>query len=223
MPRTGQYPRQHHDEQLTGLPTGLRHTTTPQQIPGAAYEGAAFTLLRALDELLTACGVDPGAPGAADRPPRLIGGGARGRAWTGTVRRLSGRPVLLPAGTEPVAHPDRSFVTVLGTVLGPNGMDAYAEVLDQQPQPVARELDELPAHVDEQARQSLAGRLVPHVRGLRARHPGLNDLTSDAPRGRQHAGRTIGAAIADLYNPAQIDVMRRLRELLSDSGREPGT
>jgi hypothetical protein len=58
---------------------------------------------------------------------------------------------------------------------------------------------------------------VPHVRGLRARHPGLNDLASDAPRGRQHTARTIGKAITDLYNPAQVDVMRRLHDLLSDS------
>ncbi len=87
----------------SGLLTGLRHETAPQQILGAAYEGAAFTLLRALDELLTACGVDPDAPGAADRPLRLVGGGARGRTWTDTVRRLSGRPVLLPSGTELVA------------------------------------------------------------------------------------------------------------------------
>ncbi|MFD9519512.1 xylulokinase [Streptomyces sp. NPDC059979] len=86
-----------------GLLTGLRHDTTRKQILGAAYEGAAFTLLRALDGLLTACGTDPADPAAALRPLRLIGGGARGHAWTETVRRLSGRPVLLPQETELVA------------------------------------------------------------------------------------------------------------------------
>ncbi|MFJ6699274.1 xylulokinase [Streptomyces sp. NPDC091272] len=86
-----------------GLLTGLRHATTAQQLLGAAYEGAAFTVLRALDELLAACGADPHAPGAATRPLRLIGGGAKGRTWVETVRRLSGRPVLLPAATELVA------------------------------------------------------------------------------------------------------------------------
>ncbi|MFE0443351.1 MerR family transcriptional regulator [Streptomyces sp. PDY-4] len=120
--------------------------------------------------------------------------------------------------TTEFPDPDRSFVTVLGTVLGPSGMDAYADLLHEKPQPVARELDELPADADEAARQSLAERLVPHVRGLRARHPGLRDLASDAPRGRQHTARTIGKAITDLYSPAQVDVMRRLQKLLSDSG-----
>ncbi|PWS44500.1 xylulokinase, partial [Streptomyces sp. ZEA17I] len=80
----------------SGLLTGLRHDTTPQQLLGAAYEGAAVTVLRALDTLLRACGLDPDAPEVAARPLRLIGGGAQGRAWVETVRRLSGRPLVLP-------------------------------------------------------------------------------------------------------------------------------
>ncbi|MFJ4965215.1 xylulokinase [Streptomyces sp. NPDC088729] len=86
-----------------GLLTGLRHDTTPQQLLGAAYEGAVFTVLRALDELLRACGLDPDAPEVAARPLRLIGGGARGRLWVETVRRLSGRPLVLPGSVELVA------------------------------------------------------------------------------------------------------------------------
>lgn len=97
-------------------------------------------------------------------------------------------------------------------------MDAYADLLHGEPQPVARELDGLPADADESARRSLAERLVPYVRALRVEHPGLSDLASDAPRGRQHTARTIGKAITDLYNPAQVDVMRRLGKLLAEPG-----
>ncbi|MEU4276787.1 xylulokinase [Streptomyces tanashiensis] len=86
-----------------GLVTGLRHGTDPRAVLGAAYEGAAYTVLRALDGLLAACGLDPAAPAVRDRPLRLIGGGARGRTWTETVRRLSGRPVVVPAADELVA------------------------------------------------------------------------------------------------------------------------
>ena len=86
-----------------GLLTGLRHDTTPRRLLGAAYEGAAFTVLRALDEVLRACGLDPAAQEVATRPLRLIGGGAQGRAWTSTVLRLSGRPVIVPASGELVA------------------------------------------------------------------------------------------------------------------------
>ncbi|MGA4959718.1 xylulokinase [Streptomyces lavendulocolor] len=78
----------------SGLLTGLRHATSRQQILGAAYEGAVFGVLRVLDEL-------PHPDG--DVPLRLIGGGARGRTWVETVRRLSGRPVVLPRTAELVA------------------------------------------------------------------------------------------------------------------------
>ena len=87
----------------SGLLTGLRHDTTPQQLLGAAYEGAVVTVLRALDELLRACGLDPADPEVAARPLRLIGGGAQGHAWVETVRRLSGRPVVVPGSGELVA------------------------------------------------------------------------------------------------------------------------
>ncbi|MFF2407681.1 xylulokinase [Streptomyces sp. NPDC058092] len=87
----------------SGFLTGLRHDTTPQQLLGAAYEGAVVTVLRALDELLLACGLDPADPEVAARPLRLIGGGAQGRTWVQTVRRLSGRPVIVPGGGELVA------------------------------------------------------------------------------------------------------------------------
>ncbi|MYZ40363.1 MULTISPECIES: FGGY-family carbohydrate kinase, partial [unclassified Streptomyces] len=87
----------------SGLLTGLRHDTTPQQLLGAAYEGAIVTVLRALDEVLRACGLDPADPEVAARPLRLVGGGAQGRMWVDTVRRLSGRQLIVPASGELVA------------------------------------------------------------------------------------------------------------------------
>ncbi|WP_329540051.1 xylulokinase [Streptomyces sp. NBC_01358] len=78
----------------SGLLHGLRHDTTRQQILGAAYEGAVVAVLRALDELPL---------DAPDAPLRLIGGGAKGTMWVETVRRLSGRAVILPDSGELVA------------------------------------------------------------------------------------------------------------------------
>ncbi|MFI5755105.1 xylulokinase [Streptomyces sp. NPDC051569] len=86
-----------------GLLTGLRHDTTPQQILGAAYEGAAVAILRALDEVLRSSGLDPADPEIASRPLRLVGGGAQGRVWVETVQRLSGRGLIIPESGELVA------------------------------------------------------------------------------------------------------------------------
>ncbi|TJZ58700.1 xylulokinase [Streptomyces piniterrae] len=80
----------------SGLVHGLRHSTTAGQLLQAAYDGSVFALLQALDQVLDG---DAG----ADTPLLLIGGGAKGRAWRETVRRLSGRPVVVPQAKELVA------------------------------------------------------------------------------------------------------------------------
>ncbi|MGP3952900.1 xylulokinase [Streptomyces sp. 7N604] len=96
----------------SGLLHGLRHDTTAGQLLQAAYDGAVFVLLAALDRVLDG-DAPQGAPqdvpedasqGAPqDTPILLIGGGARGTAWRETVRRLSGRPVRVPEASELVA------------------------------------------------------------------------------------------------------------------------
>ncbi|WP_432074587.1 xylulokinase [Streptomyces wuyuanensis] len=80
----------------SGLVYGLRHDTTPGRILQAAYEGAVFALLGALEKVLTGLS-------ERDAPLLLIGGGARGTAWRETVRRLSGRAVRVPGAREFVA------------------------------------------------------------------------------------------------------------------------
>lgn len=83
----------------SGLFYGLRHETTEGQILQAAYNGAAYALHAALDDVLR----HGGETLPDDAPILLIGGGAQGDAWRDTVRRLSGRPVLVPAAQEIVA------------------------------------------------------------------------------------------------------------------------
>ena len=81
-----------------GMVAGLRHATTREEILLAAYEGAAASLVEAIDRLgEQGSGLDPGAP------VLLVGGGARGEVWQRTVARLSGRPVQVPDAEELVA------------------------------------------------------------------------------------------------------------------------
>jgi xylulokinase len=83
----------------SGLIHGLRHDTAPGQLLQAAYDGAAFSLLAAVRQVMDAGGEAL----ADDAELLLIGGGAQGAAWRNTVRRLSGRPVRVPRVREPVA------------------------------------------------------------------------------------------------------------------------
>jgi xylulokinase len=81
-----------------GMIAGLRHSTTREEILLAAYEGAAASLIEALQQLARlGSGLD------AEAPLILIGGGARGAVWQRTVARLSGRRVQVPDADELVA------------------------------------------------------------------------------------------------------------------------
>lgn len=80
----------------SGLLHGLRHDTEAGHLLQAAYDGAVYALLQALDTVL-------GEDADPEAPILLIGGGAKGTAWRETVRRLSGRPVQVPRAQELVA------------------------------------------------------------------------------------------------------------------------
>jgi hypothetical protein len=113
---------------------------------------------------------------------------------------------------------DRSFVTVMSRVLGPKGMAAYADLLkDPVIDPTGEAFDKLPADADEQTRADLAERMVSFVQSLYRQHPGLSTLPADAPRGEKFAMKTAGKALQDIYNDAQVDVLRRLGILLAEA------
>ena len=109
-------------ERTPNLPTasgtiaGLRHTTTPQQILMATYEGAVASLLVAFDAIGAAVGgLD------SQLPLMLVGGGARGRTWRSVVSRLTGRPVLVPEAGELVALGAAVQATAILRGEGPGG------------------------------------------------------------------------------------------------------
>jgi xylulokinase len=99
--------------------TGLRHSTQPEEILLAAYEGAVLGLLDALDV------IDRRSSGiAADAPVVLVGGGARGTAWRKVVQRLSGRAVHVPEAEEFVALGAAAQATAVLTGERPDGVAA---------------------------------------------------------------------------------------------------
>lgn len=110
---------------------------------------------------------------------------------------------------------DRSLVVVLTRVLGPRGLQTYAEVLEKTPtEPVATAFDELPSDADEPTRQETAESLVPYIRALYAAHPGLLESRADAPGGTRFVDETVAKAMSELYNAAQLDVLRRAHEMM---------
>lgn len=135
-----------------------------------------------------------------------------------------GAPTDLPpefapaAATANLSDADRAFVVVLARVLGPQGAQTYAEMLQSLPNyPVASEFNDLPADADERTRQDVTERLAPYLRALYAEIPELWDYRADAPGGAHFAQQTADKAVRDLYNPAQVDVLLRLRAFIRTS------
>jgi DNA-binding transcriptional MerR regulator len=125
-------------------------------------------------------------------------------------------PEFAPAARADMSDADRSLITVMTRVLGSASRQAYADMLqNQSDDPVNKEFDALPADADEQTRQDLAERMAHYVRELFDEHPDLRAPFTDAPLGEALTRKTIGKALRDLYHPAQLDVMRRIDELLS--------
>jgi DNA-binding transcriptional MerR regulator len=136
-------------------------------------------------------------------------------------------PTDLPAEFVPVdtvaklSDADRSLIVVLARVLGPRGRQVYADLLSNAPdEPVVVEFDDLPADADEATRQDIAVRMVPYIQAVRAANPGLVESRVDAPGGELFVDRTINNAMLELYNPAQLDVLRRSRELIRSPTQE---
>ncbi|MEH3136866.1 MerR family transcriptional regulator [Mycolicibacterium neoaurum] len=128
-----------------------------------------------------------------------------------------------PTAAASMTDADRKLVVVLSRVLGPRGRQAYADLIgDTREDPAATELDSLPADADETTRADLAQRLAPYIWQVRQDHPALREARSDAPRGAHFAQKTIADAMSDLYNPAQLDVLRRADQIVRALEAEGG-
>lgn len=149
----------------------------------------------------------------------------RARAELGRILQ-EGTPTDLPPGFSSITvsrrmtEADRSFVVLMSRVLGPGPRQAYADLLRNLPtDPANREFETLRADADDRTCRDLAERMMPFVRDMYLRYPALKDLHAGSPHGTDFAREATEAARHELYNAAQLDVMRRIRAHLARSTR----
>src|ERR1700754_1383872 len=112
------------------------------------------------------------------------------------------------AGGAELSEADRSVVVVMSRLMGPRRLEAYAEVLRSVAiDPTDTEFDSLPANADAEVRQDLAERMAPRIRRIQAEHPDMAMPDTDAPRRKRLVNESTAAAVRDLYNQAQVDVI----------------
>ncbi|WP_226366426.1 MerR family transcriptional regulator [Pseudonocardia sp. ICBG162] len=122
---------------------------------------------------------------------------------------------LVPAQASSLTDADRSLVLLMTRVMGPRKLAAYGALLRDMPaDPTDGEFDALHADAGEDVRRDLAERMLPHVRRVQEAHPELRGPDDDAPRGARVLAETTNAAMQELYNPAQVDVLVRVAALL---------
>ncbi|PSL00551.1 DNA-binding transcriptional MerR regulator [Murinocardiopsis flavida] len=110
---------------------------------------------------------------------------------------------------------DRSLMVVWSRLTGPEALASFTKAIqNHEAGPADREFEELPADADEQTRRELADRLLPTARGFFESNPELHDPVAMAPKGPRKAAQTLNAAMEDLYNPAQRDVLARVGRML---------
>lgn len=136
----------------------------------------------------------------------------RARVELELILRHSARPDLPPDialanRNGELTDADQSFATYLSSVLDPPALDAYTEILRTPATPAGADFDELPTDADESTRADLAARMIPEVAALTDKHPGvIAGLTAGGQRMRQD----VMDVMSELYNPAQLDVLRRV-------------
>ncbi|ACU38227.1 MerR family transcriptional regulator [Actinosynnema pretiosum subsp. pretiosum] len=134
-------------------------------------------------------------------------------------------PADLPPGLAPAVavakyrESDRAFAVIMGRVLSPEAIDRYREVLEEYyGEPDATGFDSLPEDADEATRVRVAELLAPQLKQLKENHPGVSELRDDTPDGRELAASAVIAALRDLYNPAQLDVLIRAERINGAEG-----
>lgn len=123
-------------------------------------------------------------------------------------------PTGFSAVAENLRENDRALLTIYAQLYTDESMEQVRAMLAADPNP---ELDEafrdLPEDAGEDERQALAERLAPLVNRPGTDQPVTLEPKATTPRQTAAARRTVEHALEALYNPAQLDVLRRARAM----------
>ncbi|MEI5583558.1 MULTISPECIES: MerR family transcriptional regulator [unclassified Agromyces] len=124
-------------------------------------------------------------------------------------------PADAPPGFASVAshlsESDRSIIHLYAQFFDEEAMADLRRMVevDAEAAAVGDEIDALSADADEGARQRLAERLAPTLLQHLIEYPWLSDPVGRLSKSEHVTRQTFIEAVAELYNPAQIDVLAR--------------
>ncbi|MGG5258330.1 MerR family transcriptional regulator [Phycicoccus avicenniae] len=125
-------------------------------------------------------------------------------------------PVDAAADAARLPATERAFLVVLSRVMARPALEAYLELMpDYRSSPAVLAFDALPEDGDERLRTSIARGIADHLETLAVERQDLfEQLELDPASASPAARRTLRLAVADLYSPAQRDVLSRAARTL---------
>ncbi|WP_311202670.1 hypothetical protein [Actinophytocola gossypii] len=120
----------------------------------------------------------------------------------------------LPPGFDPsvaeTSEANRSLLLLYSRVFGPEAMDAVRELSALPTEPLDTEFATLTEDAGEDTRQRLAERIAPNVHQQFERFPALRNPAARSPRGEAFTNAQVVKGLVEMYNVAQLDVLRRV-------------
>lgn len=131
-------------------------------------------------------------------------------------------PVDSPAGFESASarltDRDTSMIHIYTQLYDEEAL-ADVQRMAAEPDDTSAEIDRLPADADEGTRQMLADRLAEILARNFVDYPWLSDPASHLSKGAVVTAETFVQAMAELYNPAQLDVLVRANAIAGERAR----
>ncbi|TDD35919.1 MerR family transcriptional regulator [Nonomuraea terrae] len=122
-------------------------------------------------------------------------------------------PADVPAGFEPVAsrlsEADSSIIHIYTQLYDEDAMKDLRHMVEADTGSIDADIDALSPDADEATRQRLAERLAPTLAQHLIDYPWLSDPVAHLSKSEHVTQQTFIEAVIELYNTAQLDVLRR--------------
>ncbi|MBO0907735.1 MerR family transcriptional regulator [Arthrobacter sunyaminii] len=129
-------------------------------------------------------------------------------------------PADVPAGFEAVAsrlsENDNAVIHLMSHLYDGETLTDVLEMTADETDDTGPDIDRLPADADEETRQELAGRMAEVLARNMTDYPWLGNPASLQSDDAHFTTKTVGDILAELYNPAQLDVMMRAGVLAAE-------
>jgi DNA-binding transcriptional MerR regulator len=132
-------------------------------------------------------------------------------------------PADVPTGFEAVAsrlsEADSSMIHIYTQLYDEDALADLRKMVEADTDAVSAEIDELPADADEETKQRLAESLAPTIARSLIDYPWLSDPVPRLSKSEDVTQQTFVDAVAELYNPAQLEVLARASIIANEQVR----